>query len=386
MVRKINLYDPLFTGNEWNYVKECLDTGWVSSAGKYVSMFEEKIAKYTGAKFAISTVNGTSALQVSLRIAGVLPGDEVIVPTITFIAPVNAVHYNGADPIFMDSDSTYNIDVEKTIAFIKNHTFFKDGHSYNKISRKRIIAIIPVHVYGNPVWFDEIISICKERNIKVIEDASESLGSLYLEGKYCSQHTGTIGDLGCLSFNANKVITTGGGGMILTNDENYAETARYLVTQAKDDRSRYVHNNIGYNFRLTNIPAAVGCAQMEQLENILSNKKRLHEYYFTKIEKISGLEMVLCPINRKSNYWMNLIQIDKQKFRKNLDSLIVAMSRAGIQTRPVWHLNHLQKPYLHCQSYKIENAHKIVNNSLCLPSSSHLNQEDQNTIIKILNG
>ena len=269
---KIPLSVPSIKGNEWKYVKECLDTNWVSSAGKYVDLFEQNIANYTGSKYAVACVNGTSALQVSLRLAGVLPGDEVILPTLTFIAPVNAVAYNGASPIFMDSDEYYNIDTDKIIEFIRQKTVFQDGFTYNKTTEKRISAIVPVHVWGNATWLDELIQLCKERNISIVEDAAESMGTCYINGEHSGKHTGTIGLLGCLSFNGNKIITTGGGGMILTDYADLAEKAKYLTKQAKDDKVRYIHNEIGYNFRLTNIQAALGVAQLEQLPALLERK------------------------------------------------------------------------------------------------------------------
>ena len=217
---------PTLKGNEWKYVKECIDTEWVSSAGKYVDLFEQKISEYTGSKYAVACVNGTSAIQVSLRLAGVLPGDEVIVSTLTFIASVNAITYNNAKPIFLDADKYYNLDSEKTIEFIKNETVFKNGFTYNKKTNNKITAIIPVHVWGNACWLDELIELCNKQNIAIVEDACESLGTFYNVGKYKGEHTGTIGKLGCLSFNGNKIITTGGGGMILTNDEMLADKAR----------------------------------------------------------------------------------------------------------------------------------------------------------------
>ncbi|MCK4815244.1 aminotransferase class I/II-fold pyridoxal phosphate-dependent enzyme, partial [bacterium] len=258
MSKLIPISVPTIQGNEWKYIKECLDTGWVSSAGKYVDKFEEEICRFTGTKYAVACVNGTAALHVSLRLVGVQPTDEVIVPTLTFISPVNAVRYLNAEPIFMDADDYYNIDAQKTIRFIKDESEFKNGFSYNKKTGKRISAIIPVHVFGNAVNLEELTAICTERNIKVIEDATESLGTIYTKGRFTGKHTGTTGDIGCFSFNGNKIITTGGGGMIVTNNEEYAKRARYLTTQAKDDQVRYVHNEIGYNYRLTNIQAALG--------------------------------------------------------------------------------------------------------------------------------
>jgi len=381
---KIPLSVPTINGNEWKYVKECLDTEWVSSAGKYVDLFERKIAKYTGAKFAVACVNGTSALQVSLRLAGVQPGDEVIVPTLTFIAPINAITYLGGTPVFMDADEYYNLDTEKTIEFIQNETIFKDGFTYNKITDNRVSAIIPVHVWGNACWLDELSELCNEKKINIIEDACESLGTFYKEGKYKGKHTGTIGKLGCISFNGNKIITTGGGGMILTDDEKLAEKAKYLTTQAKDDPIRYVHDEIGYNFRLTNIQAALGVAQLEQLPAILKRKKELFDYYRSAIEDIDGLSLSKVPNYADNNHWLNLLQIDNKAYNEDSEVLMKRLEENGIQTRPIWKLNHEQKPYKDCQHFKIEKAAELVEKSLCLPSSTNLSDEDINKIINLL--
>ena len=382
----IHLSVPYIKGNEWKYVKECIETGWVSSAGKYVDLFEQKIAEYTGAKHAIACVNGTSALHVSLQLAGVMTGDEVIVPTLTFIAPVNAVHYNGAKPIFMDADKYYNMDADKTIDFIKKETVFKNGFTYNKTTNSKISAILPVHVWGNACWLDELIPLCEERNIAVVEDASESLGTKYRKGQFKGKHTGTIGKLGCLSFNGNKIITTGGGGMILTDDESLAEKAKYLTTQAKDDPVRYIHHEIGYNFRLTNIQAALGVAQLEQLPSILKRKKEIYDFYQSALEKIDGLSISKVPDYAENNHWLNLLQVDIGIYGENSEALMQRLDENGIQTRPVWSLNHEQMPYKNCQYYKIENAKKLVENSLCLPSSSNLTKENLEKVASQLNG
>jgi perosamine synthetase len=377
---------PSLTGKEWVYVKECLDKEWVSSAGKYVDLFEQKIAEYTGSKYAIACVNGTAALQVSLRLAGVEAGDEVIVSTLTFIASVNALTYNNAKPIFMDADKYYNIDAEKTIEFIKNDTVFKNGFTYNKKTNNRITAIIPVHVWGNACLFDELIDLCKKRNITAVEDACESLGTFYNVGKYKGKHTGTIGKLGCLSFNGNKIITTGGGGMILADDESLSEKAKYLSTQAKDDPVRYIHDEIGYNFRLTNIQAALGVAQLEQLPAILKRKKEIYDFYQSTIENIDGLSLSKVPDYADSNHWMNLLKIDSKVYNQDREVLMKRLEGNGIQTRPVWKLNHEQKPYKDYQHFKVEKAEKLVKNSLCLPSSSNLSNENLNKIVSALNG
>jgi len=382
----IPLSVPNISGNEWEYVKECLDTEWVSSAGKYVDRFEEEIASYTKSKFAIACTNGTSALQVSLRLVGVEAGDEVIVPSLTFIAPVNAITYNNANPIFMDADQYYNMDAEKTIEFIKNETIFKNGSTYNKATNKKISAILPVHMWGNACELDAIVDLCEKRNIAVVEDASESLGTVYNSGKFKGRHSGTIGKFGCLSFNGNKIITTGGGGMILTDNPDLAGKAKYLTTQAKDDPVRYVHDEIGYNFRLTNIQAALGVAQLEQLPEFLERKREIYNQYQKALENINGLTLACVPDHAENNHWLNLLQIDTGIYDDDREDIMKRLEENGIQTRPVWKLNHDQKPYKDCQHYKIENAKKSIENSLCLPSSSNLTNENLNKIVSQLNG
>ena len=381
---KIPLSVPSIKGNEWQYVKECLDTEWVSSAGKYVDLFERKIAEYSGAKYTVACVNGTAALQIAMKLVGVNPGDEVIVPTLTFIAPVNAVTYNGATPVFMDADEYYNLDTEKTIEFIKHETVYKDGFTFNKKTNMKISAIIPVHVWGNACWLDELVPLCQERNIYIVEDASESLGTVYNKGKYKGQHTGNIGKLGCLSFNGNKVITTGGGGMILTDDQSIAEKARYLTTQAKDDPIRYIHNEIGFNFRLTNIQAALGVAQLEQLPVFLKRKREIYSTYQIAVENIAGLNLASVPDYADNNHWMNLLQIDSEIYSEDREVLMNRFEENSIQTRPVWGLNHQQKPYRDCQNYRIELANKLVYNSLCLPSGVNITNSQIQYILKIL--
>ena len=389
---KIPLSVPSLQGNEWKYVKECIDTEWVSSAGKYVNIFEQKVASYTNAGFAVACVNGTSALQVSLRLAGVQPGDEVIVPTLTFIATANAISYNGANPLFMDVDQYYNIDVEKVVDFITKETkqiSVKDKQSrhvsmatINKKTGRPISAIVPVHVWGNAAQLHDLVPICEERNISVVEDASESLGTTYIEGTYSGQHTGTIGKLGCLSFNGNKIITAGGGGMILTQDKELAERARYLTTQAKDDSLAYIHHEIGYNYRLTNLQAALGVAQLEQLHTFLDRKSQISHNYHAALSKVDGLTFSKVPGYAQNNHWMNLVQINSELYGRSKEIVIEQLAENGIQARPVWSLNHLQTPYIKRQTYRIKNAKSLVETSLCLPSSTNLSDED---IIRVVN-
>jgi len=377
----IPLSVPSLKGNEWKYIKACIDKEWVSSAGEFVDLFEQNIAKYTGSKYAIACVNGTAAIQLSLRLIGVEPGDEVIAPTLTFIAPINAVSYNNAKPVFMDVDNYYNIDAEKTEEYIRNKTVFKNGFSYSKTTNNKISAIIPVHVWGNACQFNGILELCEERNISIVEDASESLGTFYKKGKYKGKHTGTIGKLGCISFNGNKIVTAGGGAMILTDDKALAEKAKYLTTQAKDDPIRYIHNEIGYNFRLTNIQAALGVAQLEQLPEILKKKKEIHHSYKKEVKKVDGLSISDTPAYASNNHWINLLQINNDIYGEDKEKLMQRLKENSVQARPVWQLNHAQKPYKNCQTYKIEKAVKLLSNSLCIPSSSNLNDEDLNKVI-----
>ncbi len=375
---------PEFKGNEWKYIKECIDTGWVSSVGKFVTRFEDEICNYTGAKHAIACVNGTAALHVSLIIAGVKPDDEVIVPVLTFIAPVNAINYINAHPVFMDCDNYYNIDAEKTCEFLELETVIKNNFTYNKSTGRRISAIIPVHIFGNAVQFTQLFDICKERNIKIIEDATESLGTSYITGSQSGSYTGTIGDLGCLSFNGNKIITTGGGGMILSNDSGHAERARYLTTQAKDDGLYYTHNEIGYNYRMTNISAALGVAQLERLPEYISKKKHNYHLYSEKINHIHGIELSQLPPYADNNNWLYAIRINDTIYGKNRDQLIHYLEDNNIQSRPVWKLNHEQKPYRNCQTYKIENAPSLYNNTLNIPSSVNLTKDNVDYIASVL--
>lgn len=372
----IPLSVPLLKGNEWNYVRECLDTGWVSSAGPFVDRFEQDICALTGAGYAIACVNGTAALHTALQIVGVQPEDEVIVPTVTFIAPVNTVRYIGAYPIFMDCDDFYNLDVLKAKEFIERETIFKDGHSYNRKTGRCVRAIVPVHVFGNAVDLQNLIPICNEHNIKVVEDASESLGTYYNTGTLEGRHTGTIGDVGCYSFNGNKIITTGGGGMLVADNGTYAQKARYLTTQAKDDAARYIHNEIGYNYRLTNIQAAVGVAQLERLSEFIAAKRENYNSYKKTIENIPGLHLAQMPSYASNNCWMYALQVDRKDYGESKEILIERLTSDGIEVRPLWYLNHLQKPYRNCQTYKIEKAYCMYDKTIMLPCSVSLTSED----------
>ncbi len=380
----INLNSPNFFGNELKYLNECIKTGWVSTSGKYIKKFENKVCAFTKSKYSVGIINATSALDISLKLLGVKENDEIIAPTLTFISPINSILYNKASPIFMDCDKFCNIDSKKVIKFINDKTVFKKGYSYNKISKKRVSVLIVVHVWGNAVYLDDLISLCKKRNIKILEDASESLGTFYSKGKNAGKHTGTIGDLGCISFNANKIITCGGGGVILTNKKHYAKKANYLVTQAKDNPIKYIHNAIGYNLKMTNVHAAIGLAQFENISKILRLKKKINSFYKTTLSKINNVELLNSPEYSINNNWFNILKISKFNKIKNIDQLIKKFHKYDIQTRPIWQLNHLQKHLKNYQIFEIKLANKIIKQSLCLPSSSHLTQNELNKVIKIL--
>ena len=349
-----------------------------------MNRFEDEICVLTGSQYAVACINGTAALHMALKAVGTKPDDEIIVPTVTFIAPINAVSYIGAKPVFMDCDRFYNLDAAKTLDFIETKTVFKDGHTYNKKTGRKIIAVIVVHVFGSAVDLEPLADVCNDRNIKVIEDAAESLGTHYIVGELAGRHTGTVGDIGCYSFNGNKIITTGGGGMAVTDNNEYAEKIRYLSMQAKDDPVGYVHNEVGYNYRLPNIQAALGVAQLEHLAEYIDTKKSNYDLYKAGIAEIPGLDITAVPPYANNNHWMYALQVDKAKYGKDIGQLMSYLSQAGIQTRPLWYLNHMQKPYRDCQSYKIQHAVKLLDNTLCIPCSVSLTPEEINSVVRHL--
>lgn len=368
----IALSEPNIGGNAWKYVKECLDTGWVSSGGAYVETFEQKLCGFVGAKHAAAVVNGTSGLQVALQLSGVGPGDEVLVPTLTFIAPVNAVRYLGAEPVFLDCDEFMNLDAASLGEFLETACRKTAKGLVNKKTGRRVKAILPVHIFGNPCDMAAIMALARSYGLKVVEDATESLGSVFTAGKYKGRHAGTVGHFGVFSFNGNKIITTGSGGMLVTDDRKMAEKARYLTTQAKDDAVRYVHDEVGYNFRLTNIQAALGVAQLEQLPGFLKAKRENYGVYAKALAGVPGLRLVGSPEGTAPNYWFYSLIIDKAEFGLDREGLMAALAKQGIQTRPVWTLSHLQKPYRNNQAYKISRANRFWERVLNLPCSSHL--------------
>jgi perosamine synthetase len=367
----INLSIPVLQGNELKYVKECISAGWIAE-GRYIGEFEKNICKYTGAEYGVACVNGTAGLHIALKLAGIRAGDEVIVPALTFISPVNTVKYLQGEPVFMDCDNYMNLDPEKLEDFCRKECRITRSGLRNKISGRIIKAVIPVHIFGNPCDMAGIMRIAKKYNLKVIEDATESLGSYYTEGIYRNKYTGTIGDFGVCSFNANKIITTGGGGMILSNNGKMAKKARYLINQAKDDSVKYIHNEIGYNFRLANLQAAVGVAQLENLDKIIRIKKRNYGLYKKELGGIDGLSLLAVPKGTSPNYWFYSLMVEKEKYGMDREKLMQKLKEKSIQVRPLWYLSNLQKPYRRNQSYKIEKSLRFWKTVLNVPCSSDL--------------
>ena len=376
---------PYLKFKESIYVKECIHSEWISSNGKFIEMFETELCKYTQSKFVISCVNGTSALHIALKILGVDSSCEVIVPSLTFIAPVNAVRYCNAAPIFMDSDHTHNLDLKKTIKFLEEETIQKNNICYNIKTNKIIKALIPVHVWGNAIELDSLVIACKKRNIKIVEDSSESLGTFFNSGKFKSMHTGTIGDLGCISFNGNKIVTCGGGGAILTSKKKYAIEAKYLINQAKENNIFYEHNKVGYNYRLQNINAAIGYAQMKKIDYLVKKKRNIFNNYKFLFKNNSYFTFFDPSNQRKSNKWLNVLKINKKITKQNFVNFLLHLNSQGIEVRPIWKLNHTQKKYIKFQSYNIKNAHEILRKNFLIPSSIHLNLNDQIKIAKKIN-
>ncbi len=358
----VPLHEPTFLGNERKYVNECIDSTFVSSVGKFVDQFEKNISEYTGAQYAVAAVNGTAALHIALILSGVKAEDEVITQPLTFVATSNAIKYTGANPVFIDVDKdTLGLSPAKLEFYLQNNSYQKGGYTYNRNTDKIIRACLPMHTYGHPCRIDEIVEVCNKYNITVIEDAAESLGSYYRK-----QHTGTFGEMGILSFNGNKTITTGGGGMLVTNDEQMAKLAKHLTTQAKvPHRWEYVHDRIGYNYRLTNIAGALGVAQLENLEEIVKNKRELarkYEEFFSNFD----IDFFTEPANSRSNYWLNVILVINRKER---DKFLKYTNDHGVMTRPAWKLMNKLEMFKDAQTGDIENAEWIENRLVNIPSS-----------------
>ena len=359
----IPLHEPRFVGNEKKYLNECIDSTFVSSVGKFVDRFEETIRDYTGAKFAVATVNGTAALQIALKLAGVQNGNEVITQPLTFIATCNAISYCGAEPVFIDVEKdTLTMSSCKLEEFLETGTIVKDdGNCYSKQTNRVISACVPVHTFGHPAKIEQIKALCEKHNIIIVEDAAESLGSTY-KGK----HTGTFGLLGIYSFNGNKTITCGGGGAIVTDDEPLGRRAKHITTTAKvPHQFEYVHDEIGYNYRMPNINAALACAQMENLEDFITRKRELANEYRTFFNAM-GIGFIVEPEDCRSNYWLNSIVLGGRDER---DNFLKYSNMNGVMTRPIWRLMNKLDMYKDCQHTTLENAQWLEDRAVNIPSS-----------------
>jgi perosamine synthetase len=362
------LHEPSFCGNEWQYLQECLDSTFVSSVGKFVDRFEADLARYTGARFAVAVVNGTAALQVALRVAGVGAGEEVLVPALTFVATASAVVHCGAVPHFVDSEeASLGVDPRRLREYLQTETDLRNGQCTNRRTGRVIRALVPMHTFGHPADIVGLLEVARDFGLEVVEDAAESLGST-VNG----QHTGTFGKLGTLSFNGNKTITTGGGGAILTNDAELAKRCKHLTTTAKlPHRWEYRHDEIGYNYRMPNINAALGCAQLEQLPKLLAQKRRVYERYVEAFRGVPGVRILGDLPGCRSNFWLQTLMLDPAVASQR-DAILTATNDAGVMTRPVWGLLHQLAPYEDFSRMELPVAQSLAQRLINLPSSASL--------------
>jgi len=369
----VALHEPYFAGNEWTYLKECLDSTFVSSVGKFVDRFEAELAAFTGAKHCVAVVNGTAALHVALQLGGVRPGDEVLAPTLTFVATTNAISYCGAVPHFVDSEErTLGLDPRATRDWLRSAAEVRGDVCVNRATGRAIRAVVPMHAFGHPADIDGLLALARDFRLALIEDAAESLGSTYR-----GVHTGTFGTFGTLSFNGNKTITTGGGGALLTNDAALAKRAKHLTTTAKlPHRWEFRHDEVGYNYRLPNLNAALGCAQLEQLPRFLEAKRRLFERYETAFAGMAGVRHVAEPAECRSNYWLQTLLLDPAT-EDLRDAVLAATNDAGVMTRPAWQLNHRLPAFADCPRMPLPVAESLERRIVNIPSSAQLALESR---------
>ena len=378
----IQLSVPNLKGRELEYVIDAVETEWVSTGGSYINDFESELAKFVKVDKAVAVQSGTAALHLSLMEIGVSAGEEVIAPTLTFIAAVNPIRYCGAEPVFMDCDDSLCMDPVKLEAFLTNECNFENDIVTNKITKKRIRAIIVVHVFGNLADMEAILDIAKKFKLQVVEDATEALGSYYTSGKFTGKHAGTLGDFGAYSFNGNKIITTGGGGMIVGKDDDKLEHIRYISTQAKDDPINFVHGEVGYNYRMTNLQGALGLGQIEQLLKFIETKESNYKVYNELFRNNKGINLLPFRENTKSNHWFYALFIENPSA---LQSLMDELQQKQIQTRPIWGLIHEQKPYTGSQSYNIEKATYYAKHIINIPCSTNLSENDVRYVAECIN-
>lgn len=370
----IPLSVPNFEGNEKKYVKDALAQGWVSTGGTYIIQMEQKMAEFLNTENVAACQSGTSALHLSLVEAGVLPGDVVLVPPLTFIAAVNPVRYQFATPVFIDCDDSFCMDPDKLRAFCENKCDFKENVLLFK--GNAVKAIIVVHVFGNMADMEAIMDVAEKYHLKVIEDATEALGTYYTDGRYAGKYAGTIGDFGAYSFNGNKIITTGGGGAVTSNHAETVNHLRYLSTQAKNDPHYYIHDEVGYNYRMTNLQAALGVAQMEKLPEFIQRKHRNYEIYWEEFEGFPLAELMPFREGTFPNKWFYSLKIERTKITAAMREIITLLENKGIQTRAIWGLINEQKPYREEETYQMEKAPYYASRILNLPCSTQITEEE----------
>ncbi len=378
----IPLSVPNFSGNEKAYVEAAVVSEWVSTGGSLVGEFEQKIAEYVGMPRAVACNSGTAGLHLALLAAGVSRGKEVIVPTLTFIAAVNPVRYVGAEPVFIGCDDSWCIDPDAVEEFCKNSCEMRSGRLYNKTSGAHVMALEVVHVFGNMADMPRLVRLAKEYNLVLIEDATEALGTRYTAGEYAGKMAGTMGDVGVYSFNGNKLITTGSGGMLVSNCPVWAQHAKHLSTQAKVDEVQFFHDEVGYNYRLTNLQAALGLAQLEQIEDFINHKHKLFDFYTERLDGKNGLQVLPFNENIRANKWFFSVYL--QDARHDRDQVIAALAAQQIQTRPVWALIHEQKPYCGCECFGEGKAQDLRGKIINIPCSTNLTMEEAQRVADAL--
>lgn len=362
----VPLHAPLFIGNEKKYLEECIDTTFVSSVGKFVDRFEADMAAYTGARKAVVCVSGTNALHMAMMLVGVERDDEVLTQALTFIATCNAISYIGAHPVFIDVDmDTLGLSPKAVKDWLVKNAEVKNGVCYNKHTGRRVKACVPMHTFGHPVKIDELVSVCEEWHLELVEDAAESIGSLYK-----GRHTGTFGKVGAISFNGNKTITTGGGGMLLFQDEELGKLAKHLTTQAKvPHRWAFVHDHIGYNYRMPNINAALGCAQLENIDRYVASKRETAAIYADFFKNIPDITFFTEPADCRSNYWLNVVML---KDKAAQQEFLEYTNDHGVMTRPVWELMNRLEMFKHCETDGLKNTQWLADRIVNIPSSVRL--------------
>ena len=383
-MKEIPLSAPNLNMNILENLRECVETGWVSTGGRFITEFEKKAAAYFGVDEAVSMQSGTAGLHLALKVSGIKDGDEVFTPALTFIAAANPVKYLGAEPVFVDCDESFCVDPAKLEKFCDNECEFTESGLINKLTKKRIKAIIIVHVFGNMADMERIVNIAQKYKLTVIEDASEAVGTYYTQGAFAGRFAGTIGEIGIYSFNANKIITTGGGGMVVSREKEYLDKMRYLSTTAKDDSLYFVHGDIGYNYRMLNIQAAFGVSQIDELEEFVNIKKKNYERYANLLDGIKGITLMPFREGIRPNYWFYSIYVNKSDYGLSRDELMNKLITNKIQCRPVWKPVNDQKPYVSAMSIDVVKARECAANILNLPCSVDLEAEQVKYVCDII--